>query len=145
MTFPRLALAVAAVVLAAPATANAGQVNVLEETRHIADQFWQARGVLPCPTARETFTVESGPLLLDSVEVDAWAAPCEPIVINRGFLEENVRDLYGLRLTCSLVVHEVGHARGLEHSTGVMAADIPVVPFPCKRWARRAAKRMGAS
>jgi hypothetical protein len=40
-------------------------------------------------------------------------------------------------VVCAMVVHEVGHLAGLQHSdTGVMDETASAVPYACKQWRR---------
>jgi hypothetical protein len=148
-----LAAATLVVALVAPVPAGAhpypGEYPADERVRAavaVAIGFWGERNVTSCPFGISAMVA---PSLLD-VDGDAAArgGGCRIWVRQdnlAAFRQPGTRRwrVYGATDECALIVHEVGHALGLEHTPdGVMAAGGPqAVPWACREWARRLVPR----
>lgn len=98
----------------------------------VATRFWDARGVFGGVPA-----LYSAPSLVDPVNGVAAAgrALSGKVWVLSAFVKSPYKDARAA--FCMVLVHEVGHVRGLPHSaTGVMAPATTAVPWVCKVWAR---------
>jgi hypothetical protein len=139
--FRRL-LVVCALLLALPTTAGAATykhqrpiTGARAKVVQIAAKFWDDRGVHGCVPK-----LLKAPSLLDSDGVNASGRGDETactIWVKSSIVRRARRDPVMLVGLCSVVVHETGHARGLEHTPdGIMAAVPQVDPFACEQLAR---------
>jgi hypothetical protein len=117
--------------------------NVIDELVVVADRYWDARGVKACPDGITDWTA---PDLTadDGVYAYARAMPCEIWVLD--YWEQKAaapRYWEDAVIACVIVMHEVGHARGLSHSDhGIMQAEVDEhvtasTPKECIRWGKR--------
>ena len=144
-----LLLALGSVILLSPTAVAANASVPLDRATALAVRFWADRDVTGCPAGIEA-TVR--PLS----RVDGLGGSCRITIAQRAVVRlEASRKLSPPRARfvaeqfCGLVVHEVGHALGLPHTTeGVMRPDGGrAIPYSCQRWARarRAPSRRGTS
>lgn len=142
---PRLFLALVltlavflAVSPAAQARPRPTTASLMNETTQIGFDFWTARGLTECSGGlRWKVEALSDPSAAGEAAVSSCEFSVDPAL-------PRARDAYDLSWLCTIVAHEVGHARGLTHSpSGLMAAEIDAAarPWVCRRWARRTAKR----
>lgn len=150
MTLPLRAGVVAVFLLALAGPARADMtVSDLQNVRPSADaqlaaetqlavDFWRARNVTACPTGITTLLADFPGLQNDggldcAIYFDAWTI-AKRRVDGRLYQVDNEGE-------CTLVVHEVGHAMGLDHTaTGVMA-PVAEAPWECKVFVRELARR----
>lgn len=135
-------LVLIALTLVLPTTAGASTYKhqkpingVRAHVVQIAAKFWDDRGVHGCVPK-----LLKAPNLLDSDGVQAAgrgsATDCT-IWVKSSIVRGARRDATMLVALCTVVVHETGHTRGLEHTPdGIMAAVPLVDPFACVQWAR---------
>jgi predicted Zn-dependent protease with MMP-like domain len=151
----RRALLLALIVLALlPCSASAsdwtGTGYIGERTAHpiigemtdIAVDFWKERGVQVC----EPVPMQAPRLVdVDGIEAAGRASTALCRFWLQDFIvREALADRWrrggsdGFReVVCAMVVHEVGHLAGLQHSdTGVMDETASAVPYACKQWRR---------
>lgn len=110
------------------------------QLRDLAVTYWAARGITGCPAG---IAVDAADDLGDpspGTHVEGRGADCRIVLAP-------THDLHRMRAgsswwypvvtqQCRLVVHEVGHALGLEHTThGVMAPSTTYVPQECRAFA----------
>ena len=96
--------------------------------------FWVGRGLSPCATPEVLLAPDLGPYVGYAEGCRIWIKTEELRAAQRqpGSWEPYL---------CLLVVHELGHTAGLEHTeTGVMAAQASEVPYDCSRWVQRRVK-----
>lgn len=92
--------------------------------------FWTARGLSPCAAPEVLLAPDLGRFV-------GYAQGCRIWVKTEELQEAQRQPRTGEPYLCLLVVHELGHTAGLEHSeTGVMAAQPSEVPWDCRRWAQ---------
>lgn len=137
------------VLLVLTGSARADTVSDLQNVRPSADaqlaaetalavNFWRARNVTACPAGVTTLLADFPGLQTEGgldcvIYMDAWT-----IAKRRSDARLYQVDNEG---ECTLAVHGVGHAMGLEHTpTGVMA-PVAEAPWECRVFARELAKR----
>jgi hypothetical protein len=127
------------------AVAFAGQTDapsVVYEVAGRADRYWEAKGAgTSCDDELAAWVV---PRLQDGDEfgtvILGRGAPCQLWITEyaaRSLLDP--RTWQEAARGCAVVLHEVGHTRGLAHtSRGVMSENVDDVPPPatCRRWGR---------
>jgi hypothetical protein len=134
--------------------------------RDMATQYWDAHGVPGCVPAVDLADTLAGSDTAGAVAGRGWSlaafGECR-VAFDAGWIGQQFGRTrrpwkgwrHGLRLrlrrgpladVCAVVVHEVGHARGLPHTeTGVMAARRADMPEGCRALARRLIPRPARS
>jgi hypothetical protein len=131
-------------------SANNALVNQFVE---VAEQFWAARGVAPCPTANldvrladdlsdgDAFERADGRAVLSGCRVWFLASLVAKAQSGRPGNDDQI-------YLCRIVVHELGHTGGLDDSNeGVMnpaGVYAESTPFECRQWGARAVAHAGA-
>jgi predicted Zn-dependent protease with MMP-like domain len=115
---------------------------MIGEMTDIAVDFWTERGVQVC----EPVPMQAPRLVdVDGIEAAGRASTALCRFWLQDFIvREALADRWrrggsdGFReVVCAMVVHEVGHLAGLQHSgMGVMDVEASAIPFACKRWRR---------
>jgi hypothetical protein len=147
-----LLLALAALLLAAPSAASASvwafpaerktDSKLVQSAVNVANAHWDERGVsASCRTT--VYVVDDG--VLDTptlIAAGRGTLGCHDGVAKVWLPESRIPTARSFRSTfqrwCGVVVHEIGHNRGLNHSDdgGVMAPAAGVIPWRCRLWAK---------
>jgi hypothetical protein len=142
-----LVVVVAMTLTAAPAEAYPGEGPATARTRELTDlgvKFWRDRNVTGCPAGIVVLEADD---LSDSDASGGGVAgrggDCR-LWIRRSLMRPAPKNVDGAPTrveVCAIVVHEVGHALGLQHTpTGVMRAVAgwpDSIPWDCRQWVRR--------
>lgn len=113
----------------------------------IAAKFWDDRNVLGCPTT----AIDIGDMARE-IGGEAELGSCRLTMNRLGGMAEarwkrNRRRFMEAALECHVVIHEMGHARGLDHRpSGIMAPGVWVhyTPWVCWDFARTLVTRRAA-
>lgn len=115
----------------------------IEVEVYIAVSFWRDRGLTSCAGGIQAFYA---PSLLDADGVEALGRGADCQIWLRDSYVKMLRNRHESRAMrrsdaedeCFIVVHETGHALGLEHTHdgGVMDPVRHIVPWECRKWAR---------
>lgn len=108
----------------------------------IAREWWAVRGFDSCATIVPSFAPWPGDDITAAF-VEGWArvGSCA-FSLTPSFAHETRRWMtrFNLRYECAVVVHEAGHALGLEHEDQaafpIMAESVSTIPGRCRRWAK---------
>jgi hypothetical protein len=101
----------------APAGEQITTTHAVRHARNIAERYWHARGVQPCPMP----TIYSASSLGDeSIWERAEQPGCDVWLID-WMVQGASETRWGARILCRIMIHALGHTAGLGHSRrGVM-------------------------
>lgn len=127
------------ILLAVAAPARAQQIPSdarLDSAVFVAVDFWAERGVTGCPGGIVAHGWRKLSVAGHSSQCHIWINAVIQKAANNGPWWLRIMDA---TTECALVVHEVGHSLGIEHTNGglmdpVYWAHSP--PYDCRRWAR---------
>ncbi len=117
-------------------TATVKEQRYISKSLDAGYEHWTNRGVsIPCAKSEIKVIYASSLLGADGIDASARAFRGEcTIALRYAFFGD--RYYLNLRLSCAVVIHELGHLGGLNHTeTGIMMprVDWEVIPWSCTK------------